>query len=64
MGRGPSTPNAPNGPLRGSESAQVGDAPFGRSKRKRRRASRGASCTWLCGKGASDFRRFGAARRA
>eukprot|EP00969_Alexandrium_andersonii_P337285 14907128-Alexandrium_andersonii.AAC.1 len=32
--------------------------------RRRRRAKRGASCVWMCGMGASDFRRFGAAETA
>eukprot|EP00969_Alexandrium_andersonii_P035833 1570090-Alexandrium_andersonii.AAC.1 len=33
--------------------------------RRRRRASRGASCAWQCSKGeVSDVRRFGAAERA
>ena len=38
--------------------------PFRKSKHKRRRASRGASCAWTCGMGVSDFRRLGAAERA
>eukprot|EP00969_Alexandrium_andersonii_P258910 11448199-Alexandrium_andersonii.AAC.1 len=45
-GRDPSTPNGPNGPLRGAESAKSRIPPFHRSRRRRRSASRGASCAW------------------
>eukprot|EP00969_Alexandrium_andersonii_P172097 7607526-Alexandrium_andersonii.AAC.1 len=34
------------------------------SRRRRRRTSRGASRAWQCGRGVSDFRRFGAAEKA
>eukprot|EP00969_Alexandrium_andersonii_P237346 10476786-Alexandrium_andersonii.AAC.1 len=30
---------------------------------KKRRAKRGTSCAWTCGKGVSDVRRFGARRK-
>eukprot|EP00969_Alexandrium_andersonii_P222961 9847594-Alexandrium_andersonii.AAC.1 len=32
--------------------------------RRRRRATRGASCSWTCGLGVPGFRRFRAAERA
>eukprot|EP00969_Alexandrium_andersonii_P243053 10736185-Alexandrium_andersonii.AAC.1 len=53
--------NGPNDSLHGSESTNVGDPPFRRSKHKRR-ALRAAppvpgSAEWG---GVSDFRRFGA----
>eukprot|EP00969_Alexandrium_andersonii_P214721 9483210-Alexandrium_andersonii.AAC.1 len=57
MGR---RPNGPNGPLRGSESAKIGDP----RSAGRRCASRGSSCAWQCSRGMSDFRRVGAAERA
>eukprot|EP00969_Alexandrium_andersonii_P271391 11995036-Alexandrium_andersonii.AAC.1 len=50
-GRSLSSPNGPNGPLRGSESASVG-APLFRGGRPRRRASRRASGTGICTRGA------------
>eukprot|EP00969_Alexandrium_andersonii_P206830 9137521-Alexandrium_andersonii.AAC.1 len=46
-GRGPSSPNGSNGPLRGSESAEIRSHPYCRSGRRRRRASRGASGAWI-----------------
>eukprot|EP00969_Alexandrium_andersonii_P269198 11897995-Alexandrium_andersonii.AAC.1 len=62
-GRGPSSPNGPHGPLRGSGSAEIG-APHSGGGRRRRRASRGASGTRTCIRaGVSDFCAFQAAER-
>eukprot|EP00969_Alexandrium_andersonii_P265291 11723865-Alexandrium_andersonii.AAC.1 len=41
-GRTPSSPNSPNGPLHGSQCADI-RAPLLRGRRRRRRASQGAS---------------------
>eukprot|EP00969_Alexandrium_andersonii_P304765 13471707-Alexandrium_andersonii.AAC.2 len=46
-GRGPSSPNGPNGPLRGSESANIG-APLFRGEHRRCRAPRGAPGARIC----------------
>eukprot|EP00969_Alexandrium_andersonii_P264496 11689981-Alexandrium_andersonii.AAC.1 len=44
----------PSCPLRGSESAKVGDPPCSIARRRRRRAKRGASCCLLYTSDAAD----------
>eukprot|EP00969_Alexandrium_andersonii_P020853 910983-Alexandrium_andersonii.AAC.1 len=48
-GGGLSAPNGPNGPLRSSDKAKVGDPPLLHCQAQERRASRGTSCALTCG---------------